>query len=283
MTLSRSDGVAERPVATSATDALSADGVQAFHDRGYIVLPAFLSRDETEPLMREVDSWLDDGLREASIACCVGASRRPPPTMELEMPRHGSLVSHPPLMGLLRQLMGPVFAFHHMHSTRHDPDLPGKDWHHDYEQQPQAIRTHVMVHALHYLSGLDGSIGDLVVLPGSHRIVAEKGALKAEGTGRLPGEVVIDDLPPGSTVLVHSALFHARRAKPAADSAARYFIDASYCQGGVAWPAVKPFWVGMLDRARDLGLDRGRWPDLFERRHFYEPPDLWPLPADPPA
>ena len=137
-----------------------------------------------------------------------------------------------------------------------------------------------MVHAFHYLSGLDGTVGDLVLLPGSHRIVAEKDALAGEGTDTLPGEVVLDDLPPGSTVIVHSALFHARRARPATSGDVRYFIDASYCQGGVVWPVVKPYWIGMLERARSLGLDRGRWPELFEHHHFYEPPGLWPAPGE---
>jgi hypothetical protein len=27
----------------------------------------------------------------------------------------------------------------------------------------------------------------------------------------------------------------------------------------------------MLARARQLGLDQGEWPDLFDERHFYDP------------
>jgi hypothetical protein len=174
-------------------------------------------------------------------------------------------------MAVLEQLMGPVFAFHHMHSSRHDPGLAGKEWHHDYEQHPQARRSHVMVHVFHYLSGLDGTVGNLVLLPRSHRVIAAKEALNEAGTAPLHGEVVIDDLPPGSTVVVHSALFHARRPRPCEDGHSRYFVDAAYCQGGVAWPVVKPYWIHMLARARALGLDRGLWPELFAERHFYEP------------
>jgi hypothetical protein len=263
------------PSATSRGPVLCAEQVESFADRGYVVLPSFLARTDLDVLKREVDVWLDAGLREASIECCLRASRTPPPVMELELPCHGALLGHPPLMAVLTELIGDVFAFHHMHSTRHDPGVAGKEWHHDYEQHPQATRSHSMVHVLHYLNGLDGTVGDLVLLPGSHRIVAEKHALAAEGTGRLHGEVVLDDLPAGSTVVVHSALFHARRAKPGGDGDARYFIDASYCQGGTTWPVVKPYWVGMLERARRLRLDRGRWPELFADRHFYEPPGRW--------
>lgn len=260
---------------------LDQDQVDGFADRGYLVLPSFLPPAEVQRLIGEVDHWTASGLRDASIACAVEASsRRPPEVMELELSRHGRLIGHPPLMGILEQLLGPVFAFHHMHSSRHDPGLPGKGWHHDYEQHPQASRTHTMVHVFHYLSGLDGTVGDLVLLPSSHRIVAGKDGLRHAGTEPLYGEVVIDDLPPGSTVIVHSALFHARRPRPGGDGGSRYFIDAAYCQGGALWPVVKPYWTAMLARARQLGLDRGRWPELFSARHFYEPAGHWPLLAD---
>jgi hypothetical protein len=156
-----------------------------------------------------------------------------------------------------------------MHSDRHGPGHAAKEWHHDYEQSPQRDRSHLMVHVLHYLSGLNGTVGDLVVFPGSQHIVADKNALGWLGTERVVGEVEIDDLPPGSTVVVNSALYHARRAKPGGD-AYRYFVDASYCQCGVQWPVVKPFWRKMLARARTLGLDDAELPALFDEQHFCE-------------
>ena len=264
--------------AGAVTPALDDEQVASFAQRGYLVLPSLLAQATVTKLKHEVDRWVDTGLREASIARCTQpTSRNPPDVMELELDGHGSLIGHPPLMAILEQLVGPRFAFHHMHSIRQDPGLAGKEWHHDYEQEPQSNRSHVMVHVFHYLSGLDGTVGDLVLLPGSHRIVADKHALSDAGTDHLHGEVVLDDLAPGSTVIVHSALFHARRAQPAREMDARYFIDVSYCQVGAVWPAVKPYWVGMLARARELGLDRGTWPELFDERHFYEPPRRWPL------
>lgn len=264
--------------AGAARQRLSDEQLADFDLHGYVVLASLLSEDALATLKQEVDRWVDTGLRDASIAVCANpTSRNPPEVMELELGEHGWLISHPPLMAILEQLLGPGFAFHHMHSVRQDPGIGGKDWHHDYEQQPQVSRTHAMVHAFHYLSGLDGTVGDLVLLPGSHRIVAGKGALCDAGTDRLAGEVVLDDLAPGSTVIVHSALFHARRPQPACDGDARYFIDAAYCQAGVAWPAVKPYWVGMLARARELGLDRGMRPELFDEGAFYEPSQQWPL------
>jgi phytanoyl-CoA dioxygenase PhyH len=271
----------ETPAGPAIPLPLDEQQVDAFEDRGYLVLPSFLPPGEVEALIGEVDRWTGSGLRDASVACAIeAATRKPPAVMELELAHHGWLISHPPLMRILEQLLGPVFAFHHMHSSRHDPGLPGKSWHHDFEQHPQTSRTHAMIHAFHYLSGLNGTVGDLVLLPSTHRIVAGKDGLSHAGTQRLYGEVVIDDLPPGSTVIVHSALFHARRPRTGGDDRSRYFIDAAYCQGGTVWPPVKPYWTEMLARARELGLDRGLWPELFSARHFYEPAGHWPLLAD---
>lgn len=144
---------------------------------------------------------------------------------------------------VLAQLMGSTFVFHHLHSDRRSPGSTEKAWHHDYEQNPQVDRTYSMIHTMHYLSGLDESMGGLVVLPGSHREVAEKTARAHLGTAELPGEVLIARLPPGSTVLLHSALFHARRPSSAGPGKLRYMIDSSYCDGGVRWPTVKPYWT----------------------------------------
>jgi hypothetical protein len=190
--------------------------------------------------------------------------------LEIEMPAHGELIGHPPLMALLRRLIGTDFAYHHLHIDRQAPDLPGKAWHHDYEQDPQTDRTFSMVHTLHYLDGLEPGTSALVVLPGSHRQVAEKTAYASRGTGRLPGEVVLDTLPPGSTVVLHSGLFHARRRAVGSPGRWRYFVDTSYCQVGTTWPPVKPYWRYMLRRGRELGLAGPATPELFAEAHFSE-------------
>lgn len=254
----------------SALHLTSAD-IRRFHRLGYLVLPGFLPDDLVSKLKPEVDYWVDEGLRARSIASCTDPETYgPPPVMELELQAHGELLSYPPLMKLLARLMGPSFVFHHMHTDRQAPGIAGKPWHHDYEQRPQADRTHIMIHTLHYLDGLDEDTSPLPVLPGSHREVSEKNARAHLGTDELSGEFVVDRLPPGSTVVLHSALFHARRPKPNGPGKHRYMTDVSYCQTGVLWPPVKPFWRYMLQRGNELGLDRGIWPELFSERHFME-------------
>jgi len=243
-----------------------------FAESGYLVLPGLLTGPLLDRLLPEVDRWVDEGLRDRSIAACVDPDRHgPPPVLELEMPAHGRLLTHEPLMEILSGLMGPSFVFHHLHSDRLGAATTGKPWHHDHEPNDQGDPDLLMVHALHYLGGLDRTVGSLAVLPGSHREHADKTARAHLGTDELPGEVVIDRLPPGSTVLMNSALFHARRPARRGPSRPRYFVDASYCQAGARWRPVKPYWRHMLTRARELGLDGGgRWPELFAARHFTE-------------
>jgi hypothetical protein len=259
-------------IATDTPAVLNRTQLDEFADLGYTLLPGFLPDDLVSRLKPEVDRWVDTGLRAKAVAACLDPETHGlPPVLELELEGHGELISYPPLMAALTQLMGPEFVFHHLHSDRHDPGLAGKPWHHDYEAPPAAgSRPRIMVHALHYLDGLDEDTAALVILPRSHREIAEKASRAHLGTDELPGEVVIERLPRGSTVVAHSAVFHARRPKSDAAGRPRYFVDASYCQAGVLWPPVKPFWRYMLGRGRELGLDRGEWPELFAEHHFTE-------------
>ncbi|MEV4118531.1 phytanoyl-CoA dioxygenase family protein [Micromonospora sp. NPDC049645] len=240
---------------------------------GYLVLAGLIPPDLVERLKPEVDRWSDDGLRAASIEAALNGDTAGPPQVEIEMPAHGRLACLPDLMRVLDQVLGRDFVFHHMHSCRQDPTTGGKPWHHDYEGPESTDRDGLMVHALHYLDGLTEDVSPLVVVPGSHRRVVDKHELVALGTRPLDGEVVIDRLPPGSTVLAHSALWHARR-KTARDAHSRYFIDTSYCQGDRRWRPVKPYWRDILRRAHELRLGRPAYPRLFDDGPFleYRPP-----------
>jgi hypothetical protein len=259
------------PLSFEGNGKLSAQREQ-FADSGYIVLPGLVHKSLRDRLVPEVDHWVDDGLRSLSIAACSEPGPGlPPPLMELELPAHGELLTHEPLLRLIADLMDTPFVFHHLHSDRHGPGVAGKPWHHDCEPNDLNDPKLLMVHALHYIGGLDGTIGSLTLVPGSHREPWSKSALAHLGSAELPGEVVIDALPPGSTILLNSALLHARRPAPSPPGTApRYFVDACYCQTGARWRPVKPYWRHMLATARALGLDGGRWPELFEERHFTE-------------
>ena len=96
-------------------------------------------------------------------------------------------------------------------------------------------------------AGLTGEVGDLILLPRSHDVVVDRGR---DGVGApfgalpLPGAVTVDRLPPGSCVVVHSALLHGRRARPGGEARPRYFSDVSYCQhplepGRRHWPSYR--------------------------------------------
>ncbi|MFD7640675.1 phytanoyl-CoA dioxygenase family protein [Kitasatospora sp. NPDC059795] len=247
--------------------------LRGFRERGYLVLPGWLPDDFVQRLAQEVDFWVDTGWRQRSIdACGRPADGEGPEVVELDLAAHGELAVHPPLLELIsrNELLGRSFVFHHLHSDRRPCAGGGKSWHHDYEQPAGGGRRHPMVHALHYIRGLRPGMGGLAVLPGSHREPLGKDARGHLGTDALPGEVLIDDLPPGSTVILHSALFHTRRAPVAPETGVRYMIDASYCRTGVQWPPVKPYWRQILNAANRRGLARDRWPELFAARHFTE-------------
>lgn len=229
-----------------------------FETRGFLVLEGFLTAHECRPLEDEVDALT--ARREAGERPAV-----------VDYPALALLTSHPRMIALVGQLMaGRAFAMHHIHAARHDAGLRGVAWHQDYEQVPQTNRSHVMVHVFYYPDGLNGRIGDLLVVPGSQRRVVANDALAIFGTEDLPGSVTMDRLTTGSAVIVHSALFHARRAKRGGEGCPRYFIDISYCQNGVQWPGY-PGVAAINARLLAAGADRdGRYPWLYDSTRFFD-------------
>ena len=242
--------------AAAASPGLSPEQVERFQREGYLILERCIEPAYNERLIVEVDELIED--------LASGTAR-----LLVSYPQMGLLTSHPPMMGMVEALMGPRFAMHHIHAARHDAGNTGVDWHQDYEQEPHTNRSHVMVHVFYYLNGLNGQIGDLLVLPGSQTIVVQS-SLALFGTQDLPGSVCVDRLPPGSAVIVHSGVWHARRPKPGGEARGRYFIDVSYCQHGVLWPAyAREKEVNREALAR--GLDRdGRYRHLYDSTQFFD-------------
>lgn len=82
-----------------------------------------------------------------------------------------------------------------------------------------------------YLNGLDGKVGDLMVLPRSQYSHWDGGSMQAIFKDAvLPGSKTFNNLPPGSAVVCHSALVHGRRKQPGGEDKPRYFLDISYCR-----------------------------------------------------
>ena len=245
---------------TDATTAsLSTEQVELFHREGYLIQEGFLESEFNSRLIAEVDELTRHRAND---------DRR----LIVSYPEMGLLTSHPPMMDRLEPLMGPRLAMHHIHAARHDAGDSGVYWHQDYEQEPQTNRSHTMVHVFYYLSGLNGEVGDLLLVPRSQTIVVGRG-LELFGTEDLPGSICLNRLPTGSAVIVHSALWHARRPKPGGETRPRYFIDVSYCQHGVLWPAYRSDrTVNEINRmALANGLDRdGRYLHLYDSAQFFD-------------
>lgn len=237
---------------------LTAEQTQAFQENGYLIFERFFDEAECAAYKEAIDRLERRELGKDAFVC--------------EYAPLGMLISHPRVMEVIESVMGPDFLFHHLHAVRQEAGARPSNWHQDYEQHPQTNRAHIMVHFFYYFNGLNGEIGDLLVLPKSQHRVVENDALSHLGTADLPGTVVVNDLPPGSAVLVHSALWHARRATPGGEGRPRYFADASYCQAGVRWPSYgRPQWREILHKMRELGLDRGgKHAHLFEESQFFD-------------
>ncbi len=239
---------------------LSPEQVATFQKDGLLIFPSFFTEEECDRYKADIDALETRRKQGEHIGQPLG------------FPHLGPLICHPPVMEIVESLMGPDFSFHHLHAVRQDAGTSGVNWHQDYEQFPQSHRSHLMCHLFYYFNGLNGEIGDLLALPGSQHRVVNNDALWHLGTADLPGTLVIDDLPSGSAVLVHSALWHARRPKPGGEDRPRYFADASYCQAGVRWPGYgSKNWRTILADARALGLDGdGKYPALLEESRFYD-------------
>ena len=187
------------------------------------------------------------------------------------LPGHRALISHPHLMAIMGQLCGPDFLFHHLNTYFQPQGTDGVAWHNDYEQVTVPMpRQHANIIALIYPDGLCGEVGDLVVMPGTHRQVAAWGAYGFLGTQVLAGEVVIDRLAPGSVAFCHTGLVHCRRPKPGPGP--RYFCDASYVARGPHWPATSQHdWRHQYAEClRHEQAHGGRFSHLFDATQFFD-------------
>lgn len=239
---------------TKSNTKLTNEQLDFFEKNGYLVMPNYLNAALCKDLKQSVDNLL------------VARKRGEKPLVISEKPL-GHLVSHEETMAIASDLLGKDFVLHHIHADCHEAGKAASFWHQDYEQEPQQDRKYGMFHVFYYLSGLNGEIGDLLVLPGSQKTVTQN-SLAIFKDHDLPGYITFNNLPPGSAVFVHSALFHARRAKSGGENNPRYFVDCSYCQKGPLWPANSRN-REISEYALTAGYDKGgKFAHLFDFTQF---------------
>jgi ectoine hydroxylase-related dioxygenase (phytanoyl-CoA dioxygenase family) len=244
-------------------DQLTQQQLDTFNADGFLVFEHFFEPAHNQRIKDDVDRMMND----------IDAGERKAIMGYREL---GMLTSDPGIVARVSDLMGGTrFTHHHIHARWQTEGEPGIPWHHDYEQLPQTNRSHLMVHVFMYLDGLNGEVGDLLVLPGSHKQTMERYAPGMFEYADLPGSITINELAPGSIVILHSAIVHARRPKPGGTSYRRYFIDTSYCQDGILWPG-----YGHINEINELalaqGYDReGRYAWLYDSTQFYDARKVW--------
>ena len=232
--------------------------LEEFEETGYLVFEGLFDDDLNQRLKGDVDLMMEDRAQ--------GEKR-----LVMSYDELGALTSEPAVVDRVAELMdGKLFTHHHIHARWQGEGERGVAWHHDYVQIPQTNRSHLMVHVFMYLDGLNGEVGDLLVMPGTHKKVMNGDAFRQFEYEDLPGSITIDDLAPASIIIVHSAVQHARRPKPGGGSFRRYFIDTSYCQNGVQW-ASYPNIEEINKVAIEKGFDRdGRYAFLYDTSQFYD-------------
>ncbi len=236
---------------------LTEDQLAEFDELGYLVFEGLFDSQLNQRIKDDVDLLMIDR----------AAGKHKPIISYDEL---GALTSEPCVVDRVADLMADQkFAHHHIHARWQSEGEPGIVWHHDYEQIPQTNRSHLMVHVFMYLDGLNGEIGDLLVLPGSHRMVIDRRAPQLFKFADLPESLTIDSLAPGSAIILHSAIVHARRPKPGGANFRRYFIDTSYCQNGILWPGYQG--IERINRiALEKGFDRdGKYAFLYDSEQFF--------------
>lgn len=237
---------------------LTQDDVDRFNEEGYLVFEGLFDNALCQRIKTDLDQLMDDRAK----------GERP---MLMRYRELGLLTSEPLVVDRVADLMGESkFTHHHIHAVRQAPGERGVFWHHDYVQMPQTNRSHLMVHVFMYLDGLNGEIGDLLVMPGTHKKVMAGDAFRQFEYSDLPGSKTYNNLPPGSAIIVHSAVQHARRPKPGGGEYHRYFIDTSYCQNGVLWGGYTNI-EEINNVALEMGYDRnGKYTYLYDTSQFYD-------------
>ena len=223
----------DRLLVTDPAAPLTKEQIDHFMLEGYVALPGLIPVSFNTALKADVDALMADrASNSARLIASYGTL--------------GELCSYPPVVDKVRQLMKEYgngeteCGMHHIHANRQAPGTGSSNWHQDYHSAANTyLREQLMVHVFYYLDGLDGTIGDLMILPRSQYAHWDGGSMQAIfGDRALPGSKTFGTgtaVPQGTAVICHSALVHGRRKRPGGSF--RYFADVSYCQPGERqWP-----------------------------------------------
>ena len=151
---------------------LSKVDVDGFNDNGYLALPAILTQEEQDDLRADVDRMEADRK--------LHRDQKTPAPFIVEYDKLGKLCSHPAIVDRVKELMKAYvtpdgspgngetnIAMHHIHASRQDEGTGGVHWHQDYHSATDCHdRDQLMVHVFFYFNGLNGTVGDLLALPG---------------------------------------------------------------------------------------------------------------------
>lgn len=161
--------------------------VQKFMLDGYVALPGLLPEDFNTDCMASVDDLMA-ARSEHSIGSGDWTNGLVAGHGEL-----GALCSWPPIVEKVKQLMAEYgngrveCAMHHIHATRQDAGVGPSPWHQDYMLRPPVLdRAQLHIHVFFYFNGLNGEIGDLMVLPKSQYAHWDASSLGQVRTDAIP-------------------------------------------------------------------------------------------------
>jgi ectoine hydroxylase-related dioxygenase (phytanoyl-CoA dioxygenase family) len=165
---------------------------------------------------------------------------------------------------------GSEYHFHHLHAACHKSGMPSLGWHHDYEQYKERGREFTMIHIFLYLNGLNGEIGDLLLIPGSHNQNLKRYEYSSKDFAYFKNYKRINNIAEGSIIIINSALIHARQAKSGGDLKPRYFIDLSFCQSGIKWPPYRESknWKNILPILKEKYANNNLSEFIFDHSAF---------------
>lgn len=166
------------------------------------------------------------------------------------------------------------YVFHHVNAAIHTKNNPNLCWHHDYEDYT-GNRKFKMIHIFYYLNGLNNSIGELLLLPGSHKESVSRYEYAEKSFDFFNEKIVtINTLKPGSIIVINSALIHARRALPYLEGTPeRYFIDCSFCEYGGKWAPFRELgnWYSIINflNKESSSINAKKYDYLYDSSKFY--------------